>query len=653
LVAENLFSASASRERKFWGFLLFQKMLNDTPNYPELLTSIFSPNLVRCLINHLSKEDRFLHRAAEKSLRTLQQMVEANPHTIPIVLPKLISGNGFYNFDQVTKTKTVDKMLGWADGKDAEAVVQILLKPALIVEGCEDNKDAESRRQCFADYLLSMIRRVSITDESKDSSWVKNSGLPTLARLSYSKKHLKCKPELSEKSRAMFRTRLTSAFAHLISDPTGFSYPCELLQSIKADAVEMDDEVASAKDKALSTMEKLLKKAKKASEKEKKSLEALALLYSLVIFQLLNGESDAASVLDELKLCYDKLIRGKQDAECHDASQVLVEILLSLMSKPSVLLRKVAQHVFTAFSAEITAEGLSLMTDVLAASESAKGQQELFDQEDDEDEHAHDHGSDDDELPSDVEMIEPNNDHAASTSSSDEDSDADSSDEASTELDAALAAALGTHALSADADASDSDADMTDSEMLELDAKLVSIFAARAKAPNKKREKKDARATIVNFKTRVLDLLEMYVRAQPGRTQAYELLLPLLACMRATGAKQVAERAHAVVVSFAKAAKGGKAEEGGEVDVDERVELLRRIHKEAGEGANGSHAFAKAASTASLLVASSLWRVDRGLVGEVAGVYRDSQVGWVGGEGRVTAGFFHDWVNWCQSHVGA
>ncbi|OBT56093.1 hypothetical protein VE04_04791 [Pseudogymnoascus sp. 24MN13] len=634
-VDENLFSASASRERKFWGFLLFQKMLTDSSDYKELLVSVFSPNLVRCLINHMSQEDRFLHRAAEKSLRAVQQMAEAHPHTIPTVLPKLIGGNGFYNFDQVTKTKTIDKMLGWASGKDAEAVVDILLKPALKIEGCESDKDAETRRQCFGDYLLSMIRRVNVTDESVDATWVKTTGLPTLGKLSYAKKHLKCKPELSEASRTMFRGRLTSAFAHLISDPKGFSFPIELLQSVKTDAVEMEDEVEAAKDKALATMEKLLKKTKKASKKEKVSLEALALLYAL------------------LKLCYDKLIRGKEDEEGQDVSQVLVEILLSLMSRSSLLLRKVAQHVFTAFATEITAEGLALMTDVLGAAGNAKGQQALFDQNDDE-EHDHDdeEGSDSDELDSDVEMISANGDA--------EEAAEDGEDADMAALDKALAAALDAHRLDEDAAAeSESDSDMSDSEMLQLDEKLVEIFAARKKVPNKKQEAKNARATVVNLKNRILDLLEIYVRRVPEKVEAYGLILPLLRCMRETGTKQVGERAHSVLAAFKKATKGGKAdgdeEEGAEekadFDILERIELLKEIHEEAARDA--SHAFAKAASTASWLVASSLYRVDKRLVKKVAGVYRDTQVQWVMGEKKMAAGLFVDWVNWCQSHAGA
>jgi DNA polymerase phi len=294
-----------------------------------------------------------------------------------------------------------------------------------------------------------------------------------------------------------------------------------------------------------------------------------------------------------------------------------------------------------------------LMTDVLGAAESAKGQQALFDQNDDE-EHDHDdeEGSDSDELDSDVEMISANGDDADDAVEDGEDADMAA-------LDKALAAALDTHRLDEDAAAeSESDSDMSDSEMLQLDEKLVEIFAARKKVPNKKQEAKDARATVVNLKNRILDLLEIYVRRVPEKVEAYGLILPLLRCMRETGTKQVGERAHSVLAAFKKATKGGKAEgdeeegeEKADFDILERIELLKEIHEEAARDA--SHAFAKAASTASLLVASSLYRVDKRLVKKVAGVYRDTQVQWVMGEKKVAAGLFVDWVNWCQSHAGA
>jgi DNA polymerase phi len=133
LLSENLFSSSASSERKFWGFLLFQKMLNDAAVYPAVLRSLFSQNLIRCLINHVSKEDRFLHRAAEKSLKSIQQTIEAHPSTAATIISGLVSGHGVYNFDQITKTKTIEKILSHVQAEYRESVFGALLSPILTV----------------------------------------------------------------------------------------------------------------------------------------------------------------------------------------------------------------------------------------------------------------------------------------------------------------------------------------------------------------------------------------------------------------------------------------------------------------------------------------------------------------------------------------
>jgi DNA polymerase phi len=426
----------------------------------------------------------------------------------------------------------------------------------------------------------------------------------------------------------------------------------------------MDEYITVARETALTTMKKILKKAKKAEDQDKAPLQAMALLYSLVLFQLFNGESEALSILDELKLCYDKLIRHK-DTKGSDveASEVLIELLLSFISKPSALLRKVTRHVFSAFMGDITAGGLKLITDVLDSGEGLRGQQELFDQEP-EDGEATD-VDEDNEVDSDVEVVDMNRDEGefngnlAEESEDEDEGDDEDDDEESVEeddedakrLDEALAKALGTHYLDRDpnAEESDSDADMTDSEMMALDSKLVEIFSQRKKQPNKKQEQKDAKETMVNFKSRVLDLLEIYVKKQGTNPLAFRLLLPLLRLIRTTKTKQLAEKAYNVILSFSKASKGMKKEVMTDFNVSEQIDLMKAIHAEAGK--DQSHMFAKSASTSSLLVASGLYRAEKGSIKKMATVYRDSQTAWVEGEVKIQAAFFHDWVNWCQSHA--
>jgi DNA polymerase phi len=520
------------------------------------------------------------------------------------------------------------------------------------------------RRQLLGDYVLNMIRKVNVLDESKDNSWIEEQALPLLARFGYGQE-LDCEPAPSEKTRTVFRNRLMSAFTHLLSGLKGYSYPCNLLRNFLPDAVDMDDGIIGAKDQAISTLEKILKKVEKAKPEKKAPLQALALLYSLVIFQLYNGEPEAVSILDELKLCYDKLILHKDSDDTDaDASEVLVELLLSFISKPSALLRKATQHVFGAFMTEMTADGLKLMTDVLESDESLRGQQQLFDQ-DPEDGDLMEGGSED-ELNSDVEVVDMNGDeghlnsHLVKEDSNDDgneeeaesDNDEEDNDEDAKKLNEALAKALGTHVLKEGDEESDSDADMTDSEMMALDSKLVEIFSQRKKITNKKQEQKDAKETMVNFKSRVLDLLDIYVKKQATNPLAFNLLLPLLLLVRTTKTKQLAEKAHNIILAFSKASRTAKkSEDVPKANISEQVKLLKAIHAEASK--DPSHVFAKAASSASLLVASSMFSADKRSFKKVASVYRDSQVAWVAGEVKMQAAFFVEWVNWCQSHANS
>lgn len=100
-----------------------------------MLTDLFSQNFMRCLINHVSHEDRFLHRAADRCIKSLLQEVEANRDIVTTILPRFVSDNGVYNFDQVTKTKTVDKLLSQIRGDRAhELIIRDLVSSVKIIK---------------------------------------------------------------------------------------------------------------------------------------------------------------------------------------------------------------------------------------------------------------------------------------------------------------------------------------------------------------------------------------------------------------------------------------------------------------------------------------------------------------------------------------
>lgn len=85
----------------------------------------------------------------------------------------------------------------------------------------------------------------------------------------------------------------------------------------------------------------------------------------MTILQVYNGDADAVSMLDELEFCYSKFLGDKKSKEeTADASDALVEILLSFASKQSQLFRRMSEQVFSAFADKVTATGLESLTSV-------------------------------------------------------------------------------------------------------------------------------------------------------------------------------------------------------------------------------------------------------------------------------------------------
>lgn len=64
LFPDTLFHPSSTAQRKFWGFEIFSKVLPLLPK--DDVPLIFSQNFMKCWMNHLSGEDRYLHKAALK-----------------------------------------------------------------------------------------------------------------------------------------------------------------------------------------------------------------------------------------------------------------------------------------------------------------------------------------------------------------------------------------------------------------------------------------------------------------------------------------------------------------------------------------------------------------------------------------------------------
>lgn len=276
---------------------------------------------------------------------------------------------------------------------------------------------------------------------------------------------------------------------------------------------------------------------------------------------------------------------------------------------------------------------------------------EKQDEEGDEDEEM----MDVDEEDSDVEVVgadgsgdDDGSDDDDEEEDEDEDDDKEDNDEEA-EFNAKLAEALGTHR--ANPDEQDDESDMNDDEMEQVDEQLSKVFKARRDALDQNKDKKDAKENMTNFKNRVLDLLEIYVKKCHSSVLALDLLLPLLRLTRKSSVKQLSNKATAVLREYAKLCKGSAVPDikaSSSSSAESVWELLKDLHKEAAH--SGSPAHASACSQASLLVVKVLVAHDKGAISGVVDVYaatRKEQM--LSNKCHVQPSFFTDWNNWCVS----
>lgn len=782
VVDESLFSASSSEERKFHGFLLLIKvltLLTSTPQYiPHLLPHLFTRNLLRCIINHLSDPSRYLHKSAAKSISTIQKLATAQPSSIPYIVRGLVLGNGTTGFDRLTKTKTIEKLLPLA-GESGDALMEvvetfrdIIVTPPVITtrshgedddstdqedggEGKENIKgvkrEEESKRQWAADQLLSLVRSgkgrehdawiTSVIEAFTvfghfDLSNTIQDDTPLITQRVLG--GMIPSPKISEATRSMFRSRLMSVLGHLLGSKgeevnggrsgNQDTWPCQAARVIREMAasggilaMEFDEQIGDMVTSGWGRLEairanRVVLAADTAEvgpgvEMEDKKwvkisqLQAFELLYSMVLLQTYNGESDAVELFEELEEIYERLMEKvfSIDMTCPptnndatDSCTILVDLVLSFLTKPSVLLRKVAGLVWSRFvgTPVVGKSALIDLLTVLETKENVMGHETLFDRDKGD-------GSDEEdgfEVDSDIEEIdEPGesmdvgeeyqgvklivsagqeeeesfSDTKMSTSFSDEETDIPT-DEETTRFEAALGNALRTKKTTpGQPENSESDTDMTDSEMMSLDAHLSVIFRERLRklqAPHtKKKVMANAKENVLVFKGKVLELLEAYVkmrfiggkdsRGDDGLFLVY-VVPRLLGVLRTTGSSHLREKLYSLLKLFVR--ESGKASEGThDVENEDLWKTLEVIHKEVlREGGGMGHTIA--CSMASIATVKAILKKSgeegRLAVETITGIYARTMTNWLisGGVGGITQStstlqiqsFFTDFVGW-------
>ncbi|KAF3934967.1 hypothetical protein ABW19_dt0209445 [Dactylella cylindrospora] len=683
VVNDGLFSNSASEERKFWGFLVFNKALAVFGDN-ETLASLFSPNFMKCFINQLGTPERYLHKAAQKSLRTIKLKAEECPGAVSTLLRCLLTGNGSPNFETIAKAKVIEPLFTCADKRGLLEIVQ-LFKTLLMHPDAEDAKAVGRSRQWAADQLLSMVRSNKI---ELHKSWVSEI-INFLAEYGYfniESPDISGDLSISPATQATLRTRLSSCLSELLqrSEFRDTVWSAKAILLIQKRREEGNNEFAIPIDETIdnqaSRVTKIVSKLDKKSPTSGSRQCAFELMYSLLLLQLFNGEPDAMDMLEDLHIVYEKIGKeskkgGRKDqhkhkrhkhkhdhdeAEEEGGLEILIELLLGFLAKPSVLAKKMSQTVFKSFVDFLSPLALEILLRPLGVSENQDGQKELFDIEDEDEDMGDASLSDEDdqgsELDSDVDITEldaqgedEGSEDDSNSDDSEEDGDDDSDDgdddeedgpldEETKRLHAALAEALGTSADPNRNPDSDSDEPMDDDQMLLVDEQLSKIFKQR-KAPNKRQQKASAKESVVNFKNRILELLEIYVKGEAKNDEKIAVILPCLETIRRTTNQAVKGHAQNVLKALTQSnKKKGNAKEKDEdhteaeirfSDPDAAFEILEQIHKESALRSQ-SREHTNSCSQCSLYISKLLINTDRSWIQRITQLYfSETMVSWM------------------------
>ena len=286
---------------------------------------------------------------------------------------------------------------------------------------------------------------------------------------------------------------------------------------------------------------KMMKHIKKLEKNTKNNENLNAVFHTMNLhmgLQLFSDPEMAVSSIDELHSCYDH-VKGKKKSNKKNNSvvedeepewvEVVVDLLLSLLSRKSHLLRSLVGCVFPHICPHLTPTSIH---QILAILDVKSGKNPLSTSKDGEESDSEESNDDDEEEENENE--EENNDEEINGSIEEEsDSDvevSDVDDETVTDrVRMAVRQALGDATMQTD----DEDVDNIDEEQgKRLDESLAAAFRIlkESRKSQTKKQEKSAQA-LTHFRIRVIDLLEIYLETSPSMALALDMLVPLFALL--------------------------------------------------------------------------------------------------------------------------
>uniref|UniRef100_A0A8B9MMT1 Myb-binding protein 1A n=1 Tax=Accipiter nisus TaxID=211598 RepID=A0A8B9MMT1_9AVES len=312
-------------------------------------------------------------------------------------------------------------------------------------------------------------------------------------------------------------------------------YANKLLSSEHVKAVKpFTKEQRDAWERTLQSVKNLQKKENKSDSAKVIAFQQLLLLMAIHLFK---NQSETMDILSDLLNCTEKAFSKEPKKKKTEPGwvEVMVEILLSLLAQPSLLVRRISKSVFVRICPNLTKRGLQLILDVLDPYQEQNEESAVVVMEESEKKikSAQDTDEEGSEDSSDEGDTEEEND------SEDEEKNEEVDDDFRTQLMNVLQAG---NALGGD----ESDEELDDEAMMALDKNISALFAEQQKRIQAKKNEKDRmrKEKILrrDFKIKVLDLIEAFLTKQSENPLVFDVIEPLLRvieqCMSSDSDKQ-------------------------------------------------------------------------------------------------------------------
>jgi DNA polymerase phi len=275
-------------------------------------------------------------------------------------------------------------------------------------------------------------------------------------------------------------------------------HQAERAKAIVTPVCALDDRAQSVRKDVRAVLKELERLAQEGTSPRLDA--AMNLLRMLLLYQLAAPAEFTADMEDlprSLRAAFGAAAEPQEGkAEPHHMD-VLVDSLLSMVSKPHALIRDVCEKVVKAFSGDITHKGVRRMLSQLTrATDSRRGRTSSRGGDGDDDDDTDDVDASDEDDSSDEEV---------------EEDGAVAGEDAEEEAEGRLRTAPGGGESASDSDVEDAADPMDDAAMLKSDVMLSAVLR---EAKKDRVEKKTAAESVLHFKFRVLSLVEAFVKSQ-------------------------------------------------------------------------------------------------------------------------------------------